>query len=534
MDFKEYFLTNNKSGFKSKESYLQKNNPELHQQIIDFNKINNIETKTFAEAIWYFINNQTKNKKCSCGNSVKFRNLTIGFQEYCSRKCANTNEVSNSKRKETNIKKYGNEYAIASKKVKVKIHDSFKEKYGTDNPFKNKDIQEKIKTTNLNKFGGQPMNSNKVKEKFKKTMMENYNVEYSSQIPENKEKLKKRYLVNLIESVNDKFVSINGNEVTLECCECHKSYTADRSFINQRKRLGMITCIHCNPIGFVNTSTHEKEIAEFLNENNIDFTPNDRTVISPHELDFYIPDQNVGIELNGVYFHSEVFKDSKYHLDKTKKFSGQLLHIFEDEWIYKKDIIKSIIRQTLKLPTEKIFGRKCIIKEVSNVDSKNFLNENHIQGNVNTNIRYGLYYNDELVSLMTFGGLRKSLGTSAKENEYELLRFCNKINTTIVGGASKLFKHFLANNHPEKIISYSDKRLFSGGLYEQLGFIKKEDTQPNYFYIKNGIRENRFKYRKSELVKEGFDSSKTEHQIMIERKMYRIYDCGNFKFEFKS
>lgn len=155
-------------------------------------------------------------------------------------------------------------------------------------------------------------------------------------------------------------------------------------------------------------------------------------------------------------------------------------------------------------------------------------------GFVNSNIRYGLYYNDELVSLMTFGGLRKSLGTSAKENEYELLRFCNKINTTIVGGASKLFKHFLANNHPEKIISYSDKRLFSGGLYEQLGFIKKEDTQPNYFYIKNGIRENRFKYRKSELVKEGFDSSKTEHQIMIERKMYRIYDCGNFKFEFKS
>jgi hypothetical protein len=155
---------------------------------------------------------------------------------------------------------------------------------------------------------------------------------------------------------------------------------------------------------------------------------------------------------------------------------------------------------------------------------------NHIQGYVNSNIKLGLFHKQELVSLMTFGGLRKSLGSKHKNNHWEMLRFCNKLNTTVVGGSSKLFNFFIKNYSPIEITSYSDNRFFNGSLYETLGFKFIKNTGINYFYVKNGKREHRFKYRKDMLVKQGFDSEMTEHQIMLERKIYRIYDCGNKKW----
>ena len=127
---------------------------------------------------------------------------------------------------------------------------------------------------------------------------------------------------------------------------------------------------------------------------------------------------------------------------------------------------------------------------------------------------------------MTFGNLRKNLGSTSKEGCYELLRFCNKLNTTVVGGASKLFKHFLKEYKPKEVISYCDRRWSEGNLYEMLGFEFSHNSKPNYFYVINGKRENRFKYRKDILVKEGFDPNKSEHEIMLERGIYRIYDCG--------
>ena len=181
-----------------------------------------------------------------------------------------------------------------------------------------------------------------------------------------------------------------------------------------------------------------------------------------------------------------------------------------------------------------IYGRKTKIREVSSKDSKEFLQNNHIQGNVNASIRLGLYYNHELVSLMTFGKKRKALGSSSEESEYEMYRFCNKLNTNVVGGASKLFKYFVNNHTPKSVLSFADRRYFDGNLYSKLGFDFVGETQPNYYYFKGLERHHRFKFRKDVLVKEGYDSSKTEKQIMIERGYYRIYDCGNLKYIFNT
>ena len=160
-------------------------------------------------------------------------------------------------------------------------------------------------------------------------------------------------------------------------------------------------------------------------------------------------------------------------------------------------------------------------------DFENFLNKNHIQGNCMSTYRYGLYYNDVLVSVMSFGKSRFN------PDEYELLRFCNKKYVNVVGGASRLFSHFL-NEHKEidKIVSFADRRWSIGNLYQKLGFAISSITKPSYYYIQDQMRFNRLSFQKHRLVKEGYDPSLTEHEIMLSRKIYRIYDCGNLKYRF--
>src|SRR5574344_17128 len=175
-----------------------------------------------------------------------------------------------------------------------------------------------------------------------------------------------------------------------------------------------------------------------------------------------------------------------------------------------------------------------MVREISQREAKEFLTNNHIQGNVNSSIRYGLFYNGELVSVMTFGKLRKNLGSTSEEGHYELVRFCNKLHCNVIGGASKLLHHFIREFNPKRIISYADKRWSNGEMYVKLGFEHLRDSKPSYFYSLHGkTRENRFKYRKDILVSEGYDKNKSESQIMRERGYSRIYDCGCMVFEKK-
>jgi hypothetical protein len=171
---------------------------------------------------------------------------------------------------------------------------------------------------------------------------------------------------------------------------------------------------------------------------------------------------------------------------------------------------------------------------VSNSDALKFLNDNHLQGYVNSSIRVGLYYGDELVSLMAFGKKRGSLGNKGKQNDWELYRFCNKLNTSIAGGASKLLKYFINNYHPNSIESFSSNDISNGELYKTLGFSYLSITKHSYWYIdKDMNRYHRFKFRKSELVKNGENPSESEFEIMKAKGYYRIYDSGQTKYILK-
>ena len=295
---------------------------------------------------------------------------------------------------------------------------------------------------------------------------------------------------------------------------------------------GCHDCGHC-------VSNGEKELAAFVSEISgvTDILENKRNIIDDKlEIDIYVPDKNIAFEYDGLYWHSEAEKPKDYHLKKTIACQNKgirLIHIFEDEWETKQNIVKSMIRNIFSQTNNRIYARKCVVKDVDSKVSRKFLDNNHLQGYCNSKIRLGLYYNNELVSLMTFGKSRHFLGNG--KYEWELLRFCNKIDTNVVGGASKLLKYFISTYKPKSIVSYADKRWSDGNLYEKLGFTKYNESKPNYYYVINRRRIYRFNLRKSVLVKKyGCPSEVSEHEFCLSKKWYRIYDCGClcYKMEF--
>ena len=285
-------------------------------------------------------------------------------------------------------------------------------------------------------------------------------------------------------------------------------------------------------------SDPENEIYEYvcnvIGEENV--AKRNKKVLGGFELDVYVPSKKLAVELNGLYWHSEICRENDYHLKKTKMCEEKgihLFHVFEDEWNFKKDIVKSMICNMLGETPNKIYARKCEIKEVDSKTARKFLDENHIQGFCHSSIRYGLYHNNELVSLMTFGKSRHFIGNG--KCEWELLRFCNKINTNVVGGASRLFKTFVRENNPTEIISYADKRWSTGELYNVLGFTKYNESKPSYYYVVKNKRVYRFNLRKSVLIKKyGCPPEKTEREFCFQKRWYRIYDCGCLCFRWEN
>ena len=317
-------------------------------------------------------------------------------------------------------------------------------------------------------------------------------------------------------------------KVEISCKECGRTF-----FIEANSHLQGHGC----PYHYNNKSTYETELVDFLKNYGIDnIITNDRTVLEGHELDIYLPSYSIAIEFDGIFWHSELYKTPHYHIDKTiqcEKKGIRLIHIFEDEWVNKKEIWQSILKYILGVSSNVIYARKCEIQTVPTNEASRFLNNNHLQGTCGSSIKYGLYYNDELVSLMTFGKSRHFIGNG--KNQYELLRFCNKINTRVIGSASKLFKHFISTYQPQNIVSYADRRWSIGNLYDKLGFTLYNMSKPNYFYVIKGERKNRFNFRKSILIeKYNCPTELSEQEFCKQQKWFRIYDCGCLCYEWKS
>ena len=275
-------------------------------------------------------------------------------------------------------------------------------------------------------------------------------------------------------------------------------------------------CPKCYP---VTKSKAEKEIYEYIFNLEInDVLTNDRSLIKPKEIDILSKQNNFGIEFNGLYWHSDIIdKTTKYDLiQKTKlcKDVGiKLMHIFSDEWEHKKDICKSMIKNRLGL-CKKIFARKCEIKEISKIDFDNFMNTSHISGTVNSSVRIGLFYEDELVSAIGFRKPRQKKWIGY----YEISRFATKLEHVVVGGLSKFLKYF-KTEYTDMIMTYADRRFGEGLGYEKVGFKYYGDTGVDYWYSDGRNRYDRF------IIKT--DKNMTEREKAAEMGLYKVWGCGS-------
>lgn len=286
------------------------------------------------------------------------------------------------------------------------------------------------------------------------------------------------------------------------------------------------------------SSDFELEISTFVKSLGFEVITSDRKLIAPLELDILIPEKNIAIECNGLFWHCDLYKDKNYHLRKTEKVNRKgysLIHISEYDWEFKKDIVKNLIAIRTGKIDDVIGARKCDVVELNHQDATEFLDSNHLQGGSSQGfMRYGLVHGDELVSVMTFSKPRFS-----EDYDIELCRFANKIGKSIPGSFSKLLKHFVKNNQFCSMVSYCDIAFFDGSVYKNNGFDFVKRSGPNYKYFKPAERilESRNKYQKHKLDKvlENFDPELSEYENMIANGFLRIWDCGNdvYKYENK-
>lgn len=285
-----------------------------------------------------------------------------------------------------------------------------------------------------------------------------------------------------------------------------------------------------------NRSGGELELLSFLKENNIKNIITNSRPIEKKELDIFLPDYNIGIEFHGLYYHSNKFIHKNTHLHKKNLCDNKnikLIQIFENEWHQKKSIVKSIILSKLNIFQFRIYARKCEIKPVESKERRSFLKENHLQGEDKSQHAFGLYYNNCLISLITLGK-RKITGSCT----FELIRFCNKLNTQVVGGFSKLLSYAHKKLNINKLITYCDLRYSDGNIYKINKFILSHISPPNYWYFKPGEPQyvrlyHRYNFTKHTLKNklQIYNHDLTEKQNMENNGFFWIYDCGNYVFE---
>jgi len=457
------------------------------------------------------------------------------FTKYCSFECSvigNSQNIEVNTRRSNTLKKFNKEHP----EVREKVNEGLKKLYT------NKEQRNKVgisvkkvwdsKTKEERKYWMRGLSTEETIKKRTKTLKELYkdNDELKDVISvklkniwKNNEEYKNKILNILVKNSSENMLLQRSN--TLK--NTWKTKT------NEEKKYWMRGV--SNKI-----SNNHKEISDFIRSFNITVIDNYREL--GFEIDIYLPDFKIGIEHNGLYWHSEISgkKGSFYHYHKLKICNEngiKLIQIFEDEWDNKKDILKSKLKNILNINNlEKVYARKCYIKEISNEIFFLFLEKNHVQGKTQADIKLGLYKNNSLMAVMSF--VSGKLYKNKEKDSYELNRYATDINYKIIGGAGKLLSYFIKNYDVKNIYSFADKRYTldkDNNLYTILGFSLSKIQPPSYFYLTN-YRKRLYKYAfsKQQLKKkfpEIYDDSKTEWQMMQELGYDRIWDCGKFKYE---
>lgn len=427
-----------------------------------------------------------------CGREFGLKKEQKTNLEKYGHECSVHGEEIKEKVKKTLMENYGVEYTFQSKEIREKTKNSCLERYGVDNILKSKEFREQARKTNLEKYGVENVFASKeIQDKIKKTNLKKYGVVYPIQSEVIKKKLN--------------FASIN-----------------EKSFETKKKN------------GTFRLSHLEIEVKNFVES--LGFHT-EKFIIGKDstrfEIDVYIPELQKGIEFNGCWFHSQNinrFKtmnshDTAYHFNKylTAKEKGiDLIQIWEDQWLLKREIIEDILKARLGVISKdhNVYARNCRIEEIDNKIYKQFCEKNHIQGYRSAEVKLGLYYGKILVQIASFDKC-KDYGKRKSQAEWEWIRGCPASNNSVIGGTSKLFSYFVRCYNPESVLCYADCNLFDGKGYEKCGFEFTGYTGPDKFYIENNTfkrhARNPYKYKQYK-------------QLVEENKLFECYGAGSLRF----
>jgi len=449
---------------------------------------------TFKEAVYLEIHG-LEHPVCEnpwCNNHTSLNTFTAGFSRFCSVKCRNQSPdgiagarkpksgEATKKREQTCLERYGVRHISQTQQKKEKQKETSLKRYGVDH------------------FMKDPLRASQVSKK----RVENW-------LPSRIEKIEGLTL--LSETYINCF-----EDLEWQCNEC------DTQFWRNLRDGRIPECPNCNRA----RSFPEDEINTFLRELGFTTKKNDRTIIAPLEIDILIPDARIGIEFDGLWHHRNM--PASYHLNKTEQMEKQgfqLIHIFEDEWKYQKEIVQSKLKHLLGLSNRRIYARNTELKEVPLCDRRDFFERTHLQGDTGATFCYGLYFGEELVMAASFKKTRFQ-----QRDCYELIRLATELNTNVIGGASKLIKIARHNHGP--LISYADRRWSTGNVYSNWNHT--HNTSPGYFWCKGKVRVPRYRAMRSRLKSlPNYSDNKSQREIMEEAGWWRVFDCGHMVFEYK-
>lgn len=513
---------------------LNKRFPELYKLLgIEYPNL------PIREAFYLYEHNLKEHErpKClykECDNFTQFGTIFTGYHKYCSKECSGKCQERLKLIEQTTFERFGVKTVSQSPQIKDIIKKNNLEKYGKEHTFQLDSVKSKIEQTNLEKYGTKRASMNEsVKDKMVQTSKERYGQNYENQVKKRKQTNWERYGIDSksklpeIKKIISLKISKNNTRYSKEAKEKRKRTMLERYGVEH-------FCLH-KDFKIHKESKPNKKFERLLNENGISYEREFR--VENFKGDFKV--ENTIIEINPSGTHNTIYNpygsepiDKNYHLRKSQTYlrnGYRCIHVFDwDDF----NLIINLIK-----PKQIIYARKCTIKELTKNECDNFLIGNHLQGTVRgQTIKLGLFYNSELVQVMTFGKPRYN-----KNYDFELLRLCTHKDYRIVGGSQKLFNHFI-KNWDGSVISYCDDSKFSGEVYSKLGFKLLRQNPPTKHWCKCYRSKNPTHFTDNFIRQKGFDNifgtdfgkGSNNDELMKMHKFVSVYDCGQSTYIFEN
>lgn len=490
------------------------------------------------QAITAWLYDIPKSQCATCGADVglEMEAQPPRYKKFCSEECQRESmKVGGSERANLEnaiTEKYGVANIFQLEEVKQKSRETIKMKYGVDHPMKSEEIKSKTKATYLERTGfSHPAQNPSVRTRMKATWLRIYGVDH----PMKTEMVYARLVKTNIErrGVNHPLSD---------------QLVREKIKATNLLRYGVENIIN-NPIirdyvNSFNTNTQyskpEIEICSYLDSLGVVYESGNFSVlrgkmfdgrVTTRQIDIYCPEYKLAIEFNGLYWHSEKYRYKDYHLEKTMHCEAQgiqLIHIWEDEWRDKQEVVKSLLKAKLGIGKPLSYARQHTILEGSYRTSKDFLDRFHIQG--------GVVATDYIHLVDKTGNIQAVMLFTKRVHGIELVRFASN---NCHGAFSRLLKYYIARHRGETVYSFGDRCVVSRlkNVYLNNGFVEKEILPPDYKYVTPdySLRIHKFNFRKEKFLKLGYDiEGKTEDMLSVEAGLGRIWGCGLIRYELEN